>query len=125
MHVKGVQPKKMKREATMNYRDNYMDFEWKRIEGESALVEESPLDAMVRREDMRQLSESLINLTRLELVCVMMMHYDEIEKSVSDVQGYIKNYYGKDASKYKVCKFQNNGLKKIRTRLRHVYGWDR
>ena len=74
---------------------------------------------------MRELSESLINLTRLELVCVMMMHYGEIEKSVSDVQGYIKNYHGKDASKYKVCKFQNNGLKKIRTRLRHVYGWDR
>ena len=55
----------------------------------------------------------------------MMMHYGEVEKSVAEIQSYIKDWLGKDHSKYMVRKFDKNGLKKIRTRLRHVHGWDR
>lgn len=109
----------------MMYSDSYMDFVWKRIEAEAALVEESPLDAMVRREEMRELAESLTSLDQTELVCVMLMHYDEIEKSRNDVMKYLKKYHGKAASKYKVSKFDKTGLKKARLRLRLVHGWNR
>jgi hypothetical protein len=109
----------------MMYSDSYIDFEWRRIEAEAALVDESPLDAMIHREEMRELAESLLSLDKTELICVMMMHYDENEKSRDGVRKYLKNYHGKVASKYKVGKFDKTGLKKARLRLRLVHGWNR
>ena len=111
----------------MDYRDTYMDFEWKRIEGELEPVsrEESPLDMLVRRENMRQLADSLIKLNRVELICVMMMNYDEIEKSVAEVQQYMKDWYGNYYSTYKIRRFQESGLRKVRSRLKNTFGWER
>ena len=109
----------------MDYRDNYVDFQWKCIEGEGISNEPTPEDTLVRREDMRQLADSLIKLNKMELVCVMMMNYDEVEKTVVEVQEYMKDHFGKNTSKYKVFKFQEKGLRKLRTRLRHIHGWDR
>ena len=67
----------------------------------------------------------MTTLVQTELVCVMLMHYDEIEKSRNDVRKYLKNYHGKVASKHKVGKFDKTGLKKARLRLRLVHGWTR
>ena len=109
----------------MDYRDNYVDFHWKCIEGEGISNDPTPEDTLVRREDMRQLADSLIKLNKMELVCVMMMNYDEVEKTVVEVQEYMKVHFGKNTSKYKVFKFQEKGLRKLRTRLRHLHGWER
>ena len=107
----------------MDYRDTYANFEWKRLEGEMISEEESPLDALVRQENMRQLSDALLKLNRVELVCTMMMHYDEVESGVAEVQEYMKKYYGKEHSRYMIRKFERNALRKIRTRLKNVFGW--
>ena len=125
MHVENAQMKRTTREGKMDYRDLYVDFEWRRIEGESAVVEESPLDALVRKEDMRQLSDSLLNLDKIELACVMMMHYDENKNSVSTIQSCAKTWFGKNHSYYKLHKFDKTGLRKLRTCLRHIHGWER
>jgi hypothetical protein len=104
---------------------DYRDFEWMGLEGELAANKESALDTLIRREDMRQLVDSLIKLNQAELVCVMMMNYDEIEKTVVDVQKHMNDWHGNPYSRYKINGFEESGLRKIRLRLKNVFGWER
>ena len=125
MHVKPVQQKKTTREGKMDYRESYVDLQWRCIESQGILGESSPEDLLIHREDMRQLASSLIKLNKMELVCLMLMNYDEVGKTAIEVQEYIKRYFGKNTSKYKVVKFHEAGLRKLRTRLRNIYDWQR
>ena len=125
MRAKNARLKKTKREMTMNYRDTYMDFEWKRIEGEGVSVAETPLDSLIRKENMSQLARSLSKLDQTELACILLMHFDETSKNASQIRNYVNSLGSDDFSKYKICKFEKSGLKKIRSELRNVFGWER
>jgi hypothetical protein len=104
---------------------DYRDFEWMGLEGELAANKESPLETLIRREDMRQLADSLIKLNQAELACVMMMNYGEVERTVVDVQKDMSDWRGNPYSKYKIRGFEESGLRKVRLRLKIVFGWER
>jgi len=109
----------------MNHLDMYVDFQWKRIEGESLPYGESPLEAMIHREEMAQVSESISRLNQTELACLFLMEYSENSQSIAEVQNYLESFNGVKPSRYIVRRSRNNALKKIRNRLQTVYGWNR
>lgn len=109
----------------MNHLDMYADFQWKRIEGESLSYGESPLEAMIHREEMAQISESISKLNQTELACLFLMEYAENSQSISEVQNYLESFNGIKPSRYIVRTSRNSALKKIRNRLQTVYGWNR
>jgi len=110
---------------TTAYSDRYVDFQWKCIEVEGISNEPSPEDTLIYRENMRQLADSLFKLNELELACVMARYYNEDENSISNVRSYIKDHCGVECSKYRVLGLERSGLRKIRSRLRNVFGWER
>ena len=126
-HVLFARLKKTEKDYLMS-NGNYPlgNFVWDQVETESRYNESDPLEQMIEKEDMKQLSKSLFSLSHNELVTVMMMYYDDDDVcDISDVRNYFKNLRGQRPSAYKVKGYERRGLNKLRRNLRFKYGWER
>jgi len=109
-----------------NLAQNFLgSFVWDQVETELRYDESDPLEQLIEKENMKQLSKSLFSLSHDELVSVMMLNYDEGSYDTSDVRDYFRVHHGKKCSLYKVKKYEESGLRNLRRHLRFNCGWER